>query len=261
MKKCYVVGNPINHSLSPTIFNYLFKKNSINADYLKFNARNEIEFQEFIQTKNFYGLNITLPYKKNAYQLINLCNDAVSTNAINCIKNNDGILEGYNTDKYGFLKMIENLKINFNDYDVLILGNGGSALTITEVILNDFNNNLFIWGRNKTNVLKFINNFSSNRVKLHKKDMDKPFIVISCISININKENVDTILTNISHNNIKLFVDLNYFDTELSLKLKNDKIDVVLGIDMFIYQALKSFEIWFGQHNSSYNDIKRLLDK
>ena len=56
-------------------------------------------------------------------------------------------------------------------------------------------------------------------------------------------------------------MDLNYVDTELSLKLKNDKIDVVLGIDMFIYQALKTFEIWFGKHNSSYNDIKRLLDK
>ena len=68
-------------------------------------------------------------------------------------------------------------------------------------------------------------------------------------------------MSNLSLNNIKLFIDLNYVDTELSLKLKNDKIDVVLGIDMFIYQALKTFEIWFGKHNSSYNDIKRLLDK
>ena len=157
--------------------------------------------------------------------------------------------------------MIKNLNLNLNDYNFLILGNGGVALTITHTLLNYSNNDILIWGRNKKNVEKFINEFSNHRINFLKKNIDKPLIVINCISINIDKESINTILSNISLNNIKLFMDLNYVDTELSLKLKNDKIDVVLGIDMFIYQALKTFEIWFGKHNSSYNDIKRLLDK
>ena len=58
MKKFYVVGNPIEHSLSPTIFNYLFKKNNINAKYLKYNAKNKTDFLKFIKDKNFHGLNV-----------------------------------------------------------------------------------------------------------------------------------------------------------------------------------------------------------
>ena len=261
MKKCYVVGNPISHSLSPKVFNYLFEQNNINASYSKFNAKNENEFLEFIEKKDFYGLNVTLPYKKNAYDIVIGSNNSLTINSINCIKNNNGILEGYNTDQYGFLQMIKNLNLNLNDYNFLILGNGGAALTISHTLINYSNNDILIWGRNKKNVQKFINEFSNHRINFLKKNIDKPLIVINCISINIDKESINTILSNLSLNNIKLFMDLNYVDTELSLKLKNDKIDVVLGIDMFIYQALKTFEIWFGKHNSSYNDIKRLLDK
>ena len=65
----------------------------------------------------------------------------------------------------------------------------------------------------------------------------------------------------ILYNNIKLFIDINYVETNLSLILKNKNIDIVSGKAMFIYQALKTYEIWFGKHNSSYDEIKRLLDK
>ena len=87
MKKCYVVGNPISHSLSPKVFNYLFEQNNINACYSKFNAKNENEFLEFIEKKDFYGLNITLPYKKNAYDIVIDSNNSLTINSINCIKN------------------------------------------------------------------------------------------------------------------------------------------------------------------------------
>jgi len=261
MKKCYVVGNPVEHSLSPTIFNYLFKKNNINAQYLKYNAKNEDEFLKFIQSKKFHGLNITLPYKKRAHTIIDSTVDKIASNSINCIKNNRGILRGYNTDEYGFLKMIKNLNYNFNNYDILILGNGGSASTIFHALINELNNDLFIWGRNKTNVVKFIQELSSNRIRLYEKNTNKPLIIINCISLDIDKRSVNSILKNISHNNIKLFIDLNYVETNLSLMLKNKKVNVVLGKDMFIFQALKTYEIWFGRHNSSYNDIKRLLDQ
>ena len=261
MKKCYVVGNPINHSLSPTIFNYLFKKNNINAKYLKYNAKNKTDFLKFIKDKKFYGLNITLPYKRSAKKIIENQDKHITGAVINCIKNNQGTLEGYNTDEYGFLKMIEKINLNFNNYDILILGNGGSALTISHALLNKTSNHLFIWGRNKDNVLNFIQKLSDKRVRPYENKTIKPLIVISCISVDIDKRSSNSILSNISHNNIKLFIDLNYVETNLSLILKNENINVISGEDMFIYQALKTHEIWFGQHNSSYDDIKRLLNK
>ena len=261
MKKFYVVGNPIEHSLSPTIFNYLFKKNNINAKYLKYNAKNKTDFLKFIKDKNFHGLNITLPYKKIAYNIIDKKGDNTASESINCIKKNKKTLEGYNTDEYGFLKMIKKLNLNFSNYNILVLGNGGSASTISCALLNNLSNNLFVWGRNKENVTNFIQKLSSARIKLYKAKTSKPLIIINCISVDIDKSSANSILNNISYNNIKLFIDINYVETNLSLMLKNKNIDIVLGKDMFIYQALKTFEIWFGQHNSSYNDIKRLLNK
>ena len=261
MKKCYVVGNPIDHSLSPTIFNYLFKKNNINAKYLKYNAKNETDFLKFTKDKKFYGLNITLPYKKSAKKIIHNQDKHTTDTAINCIKNNQGKLEGYNTDQYGFLKMIEKINLNVNNYDILIRGNGGSASTIAHVLLNKVSNQLFVWGRNKDNVVNFIQKLSNKRVRPYGNKAIKPLIVISCISVDIDKRSSNSILSNISHNNIKLFIDLNYVETNLSLILKNKNINVISGKDMFIYQALKTYEIWFGQHNSSYDDIKRLLNK
>ena len=261
MKKCYVVGSPIKHSLSPAIFNYLFKKNNINAKYFKYNPENETDFLKFIKNENFYGLNITLPYKKSAYKIIKNQDDHVANKSINCIMKNKESLTGYNTDEYGFLKMIEKLNLDFSNYNILILGNGGSALTISNVLLNNINNKLFLWGRNKNNVTNFIQKLSSERVKPYEKKTNEPLIVISCISLDIDKSSANSILNNISYNNIKLFIDINYVKTNLSLIIKNKNIDIVLGKAMFIYQALKTYEIWFGQHNSSYNDIKRLLDK
>ena len=107
MKKCYVIGNPIKHSLSPIIFNYLFKKNNINAKYSKYNPKNETDFFKFIKNENFYGLNITIPYKQKAYKIIDNKDGHADIKSINCIKKNKESLTGYNTDEYGFLKTID----------------------------------------------------------------------------------------------------------------------------------------------------------
>ena len=261
MKKCYVIGSPVEHSLSPIIFNYLFKKNNINAKYSKYNPKNETDFFKFIKNENFYGLNITIPYKQKAYKIINNKDDHIGIKSINCIKNNKESLTGYNTDKYGFLKTIDKLNLNFSNYNILILGNGGSALTVASVLLNNTSNKLFILGRNKKNVTNFIQKMSSKRIQPYEKKINKPLIVISCISLDIDKSSANSILNNILYNNIKLFIDINYVETNLSLILKNKNIDIVSGKAMFIYQALKTYEIWFGEHNSSYDEIKRLLDK
>ena len=261
MKKCYVIGNPIKHSLSPIIFNYLFKKNNINAKYSKYNPKNETDFFKFIKNENFYGLNITIPYKQKAYKIIDNKDGHVGIKSINCIKKNKESLTGYNTDEYGFLKTIDKLNLNFSNYNILILGNGGSALTVASVLLNNTSNKLFILGRNTKKVTNFIQKMSSERMGPYEKKINKPLIVISCISLDIDKSSANSILNNILYNNIKLFIDINYVETNLSLILKNKNIDIVSGKAMFIYQALKTYEIWFGEHNSSYDEIKRLLDK
>ena len=262
-----MIGNPIEHSLSPKIFNYIFRAKKINAQYFVNNIKSNKEFKNLltITNKNFSGLNITLPYKKLAYEIIeNIDQSAINVKSINCIKNINGVLKGYNTDQYGFIKMIDKSNISLDDYNILILGNGSSARTIAYTLLKKLNTNIFIWGRNDKKVIQLINDLNShnNMFSFYNKKIDKPVIVINCISLNINKNGVKTILSCLPIKNIKLFIDLNYIETPLIKELRIKKIKVLLGLDMFIYQALKSFQIWFdGLYSNKilYDDIMKAI--
>ena len=267
MKKFYVVGNPITHSLSPKLFNYIFNFYKINAEYELFNAQSIKEFEDFINNNDgINGFNITLPFKKIAFTNLDSIDESIiNTKSINCIDVKEGFLKGYNTDKYGFLKMIEKININFNDYDILILGNGGAASTVLSVLVEYCNSNIYVWGRSNHKVEKFINDAGCNdntRLSSYKKNIKEPCIVINCTSWNIGKRDTKTILSYIPINSMKYFVDINYFDTMLTKELKNQNINVRLGVDMFIYQAIKTFDIWFENKysdDSLYDRLKKVL--
>ena len=265
MKNFYVIGNPVNHSLSPHIFKYIFSKLNIKATYSLYKPKTYQEFENFLYTKanNFSGLNITLPYKIKAFHLVNEYDKfSAKSKAINCIKNVNNNLVGYNTDYYGFTKMFD--KLNIDNLDVLILGNGGSARTVVHSLLNFFDRNIYIWGRNKDNVDMFIKNINSKKVNTYTKSSPNSFVVINCLPLIIDENTIDIIVEDILPTHFQLFIDLNYLETLFTKKLIEKKINVILGLDMFIFQALKSFDIWFDNnyHNKiTYNELKKLLSK
>ena len=105
MKKYLVVGNPIEHSLSPYIHNYWFSKNKINASYEKrlIQTENIPEIMSLLRDGNLNGINITVPYKKDFVQLVDsLSLEAKETNSVNTIYSVEGKLIGHNTDIAGF---------------------------------------------------------------------------------------------------------------------------------------------------------------
>jgi shikimate dehydrogenase len=267
MKKFYIVGNPVAHSLSPKLFKYIFNFYKINAEYNLFNARSIKEFEDFINDNDgIHGFNITLPFKKLAFSnLKSIDTSIINTKSVNCIDVRDGFLKGYNTDKYGFINMIEKINMNFNDYDILLLGNGGSASTVIDVLLTYCNSDIYIWGRNNYKVEQFISNLSEcnrNRISRYSNNLKSKTIVINCISYNISKRDTKTILSYLPINNINYFIDINYFDTMLTKELKKQHIKVQLGTDMFIYQAIKTFDIWFENKyadDSLYDRLKEVL--
>tara|TARA_Y100000590_G_scaffold428005_1_gene538859 strand:- start:3967 stop:4764 length:798 start_codon:yes stop_codon:yes gene_type:complete len=265
MKHYYVLGNPINHSLSPKIFTFIFNKLNIHASYYTHMPNNLIELKSFLNSeiKEFNGLNITLPYKLDAYNLISEYDYfAQLTQSVNCIKNINNSLVGYNTDYYGFLKMLD--YIDLNHYDILILGNGGIARTVAYALLESVDTKIFIWGRDRNNVDLFINSINSKNIKSYNKKFNKPCIVINCLSLTIDKNSIDMIINEILPSKIELFIDMNYTVTNMSQRLIIKKYNVILGIDMFIFQALKSFDIWFDnqyQNQIKFNELKNILSK
>ena len=123
MKKYFVIGNPINHSLSPKLHNLWLEQNNINAVYEKIKLEeNEIEnFILKIKNQEVNGCNVTVPFKKTVIPFLDkLSPEAEQTRSVNTICFNDGELVGHNTDIAGFHKAINKLNYRVKDKKIFI---------------------------------------------------------------------------------------------------------------------------------------------
>ena len=133
MKKYFVIGNPIDHSLSPKLHNYWLKKNNLDANYEKIApSENEIKaILDKIKEKEISGINVTVPYKQTVIPFLETLSDTSKiTNSVNTIFNRNGKIHGENTDVYGFEKSILINKINLKGKEAFIFGAGGVVSSI-----------------------------------------------------------------------------------------------------------------------------------
>ena len=133
MKKFLVIGNPIDHSLSPTLHNYWIKNNGIEAIYEK-RKLDESELEELItqiKKEKIHGANVTVPFKKTIIPFLDeLSLEAEQTQSVNTLCFEEGKIVGHNTDIVGFETSIEKSKYNAFNKEVLILGAGGVVPSI-----------------------------------------------------------------------------------------------------------------------------------
>lgn len=126
-----LLGKGISHSFSPKLHSYL-------GDYTyKLFDIDEDEVKEFILSKNYSGLNVTMPYKKLLYSLCDkLSYTAKTTGSVNTIVNENGLLCGYNTDYDGFKSLMISSNVKIDGKKVVILGSGGASSTVKAVVEN-----------------------------------------------------------------------------------------------------------------------------
>ena len=133
MKKFLVIGNPIDHSLSPKLHNYWFKNNNIEAIYGKLET-NESDLAELFKNLKqglLNGINITVPYKKTVIPYVDvLSGHALRTQSVNTISYQNGNLIGHNTDIDGFEISTKKLNYDVKDKTIIILGAGGVVPSI-----------------------------------------------------------------------------------------------------------------------------------
>ena len=133
MKKFLVIGNPIDHSLSPKLHNYWIKKNKINAIYEKQKIENndleKLLFQ--IKEKKIDGINVTVPFKNSIIPFIDeLTLEAKATKSVNTIYLENNRVIGHNTDIGGFETSIYKSNVDLANKKILILGAGGVVPSI-----------------------------------------------------------------------------------------------------------------------------------
>lgn len=124
-----LIGQTLKHSFSKTVHQAL-----ADYDYNLHPLPDQTMFQDFMERKNFKGINVTIPYKKAVIPYCHQVEErATEIGAVNTIVQREGKLYGYNTDYHGFSYMIQQLGLEFQGKIVLILGTGGTHQTVRTV--------------------------------------------------------------------------------------------------------------------------------
>ena len=263
MKKYLVIGNPIEHSLSPKLHNYWIKKNNIDAVYDKKQV-NETDIETIIseiKNEKISGINVTVPFKKSVIPFLDeLSPEATNTQSVNTIYLKNKKIVGHNTDIAGFELALKYLKYDVTEKEIFILGAGGVVSSI-------------IYSLKKMKVSKIT---ISNRTKEKAKNLKILFedlnivdwgeipnfdMIINATSLGLNEnDEIKLDYENIGSN--KLFYDVIYNpkQTQFLSKARQFSNQTENGKMMFIYQAHQAFTIWHKTMPKIDEETIKLLD-
>ena len=263
MKKFLVIGNPINHSLSPKLHNYWIKKNKINAIYEKQEYENNNLEDVILQLrkKKIYGINVTVPFKNSIIAFTDeLTLGAEKTQSVNTIYLENDKVIGHNTDIGGFERSIFNLNIDLNNKKVLILGAGGVVPSIIYALTNMKVSEIILSNRTKEKAENLKKYFKDIKI-IEWGDIRDFDMIINATSLGLKKEDKINLNFPSSCKN-KLFYDVIYNPKETNfLKTgKNLGNNIINGKLMFIYQAFLAFDIWHKLKPDINEEVLKLLD-
>ncbi len=246
MNKYLVIGNPINHSLSPKLQNYWLKENNIDATYDKIKLEDH-EIKNFIQDikgQKIAGCNVTVPFKKTVIPFLDkLSPEADQTQSVNTITFDNGNLVGHNTDIAGFDTAIRKLNFSLKNKRVLILGAGGVVSSIIYALKNMHVQEIMISNRTRERAESLKVLFNNLKI-LEWGNLIDFDLVINATSLGLNNEKINLDFSSFGKN--KLFYDVIYNPHETHfLKLGKQLGNITEnGKTMFIYQALEAFKLW-----------------
>jgi shikimate dehydrogenase len=258
---CGVIGDPIEHTLSPVIHNAAFNAVGIDYAFLAFKVKPKAieNAVNGMRALNIRGLNITMPHKSTVLKYLDRTDlSAQIINSVNTILNKDSKLFGFNTDGLGALKALRENGVEPKGRKVLLLGAGGAARAIAYTMAKEADE-LAVLNRTvkqaqalakllEKNVNKKIvtGSISPKEIQQNLQDSD---ILINATSIGM-KPKADESLVNSKLLRPDLSVmDIVYnpLETKLAKEAKAAGATVVSGVEMLIYQGAASFELWTGK--------------
>tara|TARA_B100000902_G_C27249265_1_gene884327 strand:+ start:291 stop:1085 length:795 start_codon:yes stop_codon:yes gene_type:complete len=262
MKKYLVIGNPIEHSLSPKLHNFWIKNNNIDAVYDK-KKLEEHDVKNFIQQikhNKIAGLNVTVPFKKTVIPYLDkLSLEAEQTQSVNTIFLDNENLIGHNTDISGFTIAIKNLNYDMKGKRIFILGAGGVVPSIIFALIKMKVSEIVISNRTKQKAENLKNQFDNLKV-VDWGNVPEFDTVINATSLGLNKEIINLDFSSVG--NGKLFYDVIYNPKETHFLKEGKKSGnkAENGKLMFIYQASEAFKLWHGIEPEINSETLELLN-
>ncbi|MFH1612396.1 MAG: shikimate dehydrogenase [bacterium] len=259
-KLCAVIGDPIEHSLSPIIHNAAFKKLKLNYIYTAFNVKDVKSALLGVKSLNIKGLSVTIPHKVEVIKYLDEIEEISKyIGSVNTIINEEGKLKGLSSDGFGALKSLKECGVKLNNKKVLILGSGGVARAIAfTLVLKEKISQLTILGIIEEEVNQLKNDIlSKTKVKVKgnilsndflKQEIENTDILINCTSVGMYPKVKETLVPSkyLKKNLVVFDVVYNPEKTCLLKDAQKKGCKIISGLDMFIYQAAVQFEKWTG---------------
>ena len=263
MKKYLVIGNPIEHSLSPKLHNHWIKKNNNDAVYDK-KQINEVDIKEIIsEVRNgkIDGINVTIPFKQSVIPFIDeLSSEANQAQSVNTIYKENNKILGHNTDISGFELAIRGKGYDIKNKKLFILGAGGVVPSIILALRKMGAAKIILSNRTKKKAEELKNFFSDLEI-VDWGETPEFNIIINATSLGLNQDDeIKLDYAGLGPN--KLFYDVIYNpkQTKFLSKAKQFGNQTENGKMMFIYQAHQAFTLWHKIMPKIDDETIKLLD-
>jgi len=255
MKLFGVLGDPVSHSLSPAMHNAAFKALGMDCEYQAFRVTPD-SLRDAIHgafALGFGGLNLTIPLKEKALEIVKPTELAKKIGAVNTVDFKNGIM-GHNTDGLGALKALEGSGVYVKGKTVLLLGAGGAARAIaftlaTEgaivTIANRTAERAISLARDAGNAGKI----SGCGLEDLKSLIQNSDILINSTAIGMTPKVTETIVTSeMMHRDLVVFdIVYNPLNTRLLQEARKAGARTIDGVMMLVYQGAEAFRIWTGK--------------
>lgn len=264
-----IIGDPINHSLSPAIHNAAFNTLGLDCSYIALRVqegqlKNSIDSLRAIKIG---GFNVTMPHKVKVLNYVDRCDKIVQlVGAANTVNNEEGKFCAYNTDVAGFIRPLRERKISFNGIEVLILGAGGAARAVVVALSGERGiANINIFNRNtdrSTNLSKLVKELGLKASIVSNDDIQKMAskseLIINTTPLGMSNE--ESLIKSASISKDSIVYDIVYkpINTKLIVNAKTAGAQVVYGYEMLLEQATASFKIWL-KMDPPIDSMKKVL--
>jgi 3-dehydroquinate dehydratase/shikimate dehydrogenase len=242
-----VAGDPIEHSLSPAIMNAALRRENVNAVYLALHAKTLKDLIYCLREIPLHGLSITMPYKQAILQYLdNTDAHTAKIGACNTVvRGQDGKLYGFNTDVAGVVRPLEQ-RLPLPNARVLVIGAGGAARAAV-FGLRERGADVWVLNRSSVKAQKLARQAKARTVKrsdLHKTPFD---VIINATPVGMGSSRECPLKED--EIQAKVVFDMVYdpVETRLIQVARSKGIAVIPGVEMFVHQAARQFEIWTGK--------------
>jgi len=260
---CGIIGDPIEHTMSPVIHNAAFKNLGLDYIYIPFRVRKEELGQavEGIRALNIRGFNVTIPHKVTIMPMLDGLDPlAEKIGAVNTVVNNDGDLRGYNTDATGFLQALLEQGVEPRGKNTVVLGAGGASRAVSYILaergahLTILNRQLEMdWAEELASRISYDFGKEVKALELSFENlamvMERAEMLINATSVGMSPNSEDTPVPDQLLKSGLVVCDIVYnpIKTRLLREAEAAGARTMGGIDMLIWQGALAFEKWTEQ--------------